>query len=118
MAGESDAAIHEEDAFALEKAALKPGERLAHGDAAAGRNDAMPGDGLAARASGHGAARGACSSQEPGGASHLAVSDHASLGDALDEFIHSAPTAGHAEKDNRYGNNFPVLPLYETEEAE
>lgn len=115
MVGKSYTAVNQADAFALEQAPLKAGERFAHGDAAGGGEYAMPGNGLAAWACGHGAARRASPAAQAGGACQLSVGHHAALGDTLDQGVDAAPAFGHAQKDNHPGDGFPVLPPYETQ---
>lgn len=111
MIREGDPGVRQRNAFAFEQAALEAGEGLAHGDAAAGGDYAVPGNRLAARASGHGAAGGASSAREPNGASQLAVGDDAAPGYAFDECVHGAPAFGHAHNDSGNGGELPVLPL-------
>ena len=118
MLGERDAAINQADAFAFKKAALKAGERFAHGNTAASGEDAMPGYSLPARAGGHRAARGASPAGQAGDARQLSVGHHAALGDALDQDVNAAPAFGHAENDNHKGDGLPIPPPYETEQAE
>ncbi len=72
------------DAFAFEQAALKAAKRLADHNPAAGGYNAVPGNGLAAWASGHGSPGGAGASRKPYRPGQLAVGDHAPFGDALD----------------------------------
>jgi len=116
--GERDVAINQADAFTFQKAPLKPGERFAHGNAASGGEDAMPGYGLPARAGGHRAARGASPAGQAGGSCQLPVGHDAALGDALNQDVDAAPACGHAQKDNVKGGDLPVLPPYETQQAE
>ena len=113
--GERNAAANQADAFAFEKPPLKAGERFAHDDTAAGGEDAMPGYGLAARAGGHRAARGASPSGQARGSRQLSVGHDAALGNALDLDVDAAPAFGHAQKDNVKGGDLPVLPPSETE---
>lgn len=115
MAGEGDAAVSQADAFAFEKAPLKAGERFSYRDTTAGGEHAMPGDRLASRASGHGAARGASPAAQTCGSRHLPIGHDAALGDALDQLVDSAPAFSHAQKDNRKADGLPVLPPYETQ---
>ena len=118
MLGERDVAINQADAFAFKKAPLKAGERFAHGNTASGGEDAMPGYGLPARAGGHRAARGASPAGQARGSCQLSVSHDAALGNALDQDVDAAPAFGHAQKDNFKGDDLPVLPPYETRQAE
>ena len=118
MLGERDVAVNQADAFAFQKAALKAGERFAHGNAASGGEDAMPGYGLPARAGGHRTARGASPARQARGSRQLSVSHDAAFGDALHQDVDAAPACGHAEKDNRKGDGLPVPPPYETQQAE
>jgi hypothetical protein len=118
MLGERDVAVNQADAFAFEKAPLKAGERFAHRNTAAGGEDAMPGYGLPARAGGHRAARGASPAGQARGACQLSVGYDAALGDAPDQDVDAAPACGHAEKDNHKGDGLPLLPPYETQQAE
>ena len=111
VGGEGDAGAGEGDALAFKKAALQAGERFTHRDAAAGGEDAMPGNRLPARAGGHGMTRGASSAAEADGARKLAVGDNASFGDALDESVNVAPAVRHANNDSGNGDELPVLPL-------
>jgi hypothetical protein len=115
---EGDAAVSQADAFAFEKPPLHGSERFAHGNAAAGGEDTMPGDGLPARAGGHRAARGTSPSGQARGSRQLSVGHDAALGNALDQDVDAAPAFGHAQKDNVNGGDLPVLPPSETEQAE
>jgi len=100
-----DAAFDDAGAFGFEEAALEAGEGLADDDAPSGGNDAMPGDTLTARASGHGPAGGTSASREPDSPGQLAVGGNASFGDALDEVVESLPGGVHVGKDSHYGHN-------------
>ena len=100
-----DAAFDDAGAFGFEEAALEAGEGLADDDAPSGGNDAMPGDTLTARASGHGSAGGPSAAREPHGLGQLAVGGDASFGDALDEGVESLPGGVHVGKDSHYGRN-------------
>ncbi len=115
MLGERDVAVNQADAFTFKKATLKAGERFAHGNAAVGREDAMPGDALPARAGGHRAARGASPAAQARGSRQLSVGHDAALGNALDQDVDAAPAFGHAQKDNVRDRDLPVLPPSETE---
>jgi hypothetical protein len=79
-----NAAFDEVGTFGFENAALEAGKGLADGDSASGGNDAVPRDGLTARASGHGSTGGPSAPGEPHGAGELTVRRDAAFGDALD----------------------------------
>ena len=111
MFREGHTAMDQPSAFAFEQPPLEAGKRFADHDSAARGQDAVPRDGLAARASGHGSAGGTSAAGEPRGAGQLAVGDDAPFGDALDQFVESIPGRGHLFKDNRNGGKLPVLPL-------
>lgn len=102
-----DAAFDDAGAFGFEEAALEAGEGLADDDTSARSDDAVPGDGLTARASGHGSAGGTSAAGKPHGARQLAVGGNASFGDALDEGVESLPGGVHGGKDSRNGGELP-----------
>jgi len=100
-----DAAFDDAGAFGFEKAALEAGEGLADDDTSAGGGDAVPGDGLTARAGGHGSAGGPSAAGEPHRLGQLAIGGDAAFGDAFDEGVESLPGGVHVGKDSRYGRN-------------
>ena len=100
-----DAAFDDAGAFGFEEASLEAGKGLADDDTSAGGNDAVPGDGLTARASGHGSAGGTSAAREAHSQGQLAVGGNASFGDALNEGVESLPGGVHVGKDSRYGRN-------------
>jgi hypothetical protein len=108
---EGHAAMDQPSAFAFEQATLEAGKGFADHDTAAGSDNAVPGNGLAARASSHGSTGGTSAAGEPRGAGQLAVGDDARFGNALDQFVEFAPACGHVPKDSRKGRELPVLPL-------
>ena len=114
MICEGHAAFDEAGTFGFEQAALQARERLADGDPASRSHNAVPGNGLAARASCHGSSGGASASGQPRSPSQLAIRDNAPLRDTFDQRVNLAPAGIHASKDNRNVREFPVLPLYET----
>jgi hypothetical protein len=59
-----DAAFDDAGAFGFEEAALEAGEGLADDDTSARGNDAVPWDGLTARAGGHGSSGGTSAARE------------------------------------------------------
>ena len=95
MIGKNHAALHQPDAFAFEQTALKTGERLADRDSTGGGNHAVPGNGLAAGAGGHGSSRGASTARQTHRACELAVGDDASLGNALHQCVDFGESGGH-----------------------
>jgi hypothetical protein len=103
-----DAAFDDADGFGFEEAALEAGKGLADNDTSAGGNDAVPGDGLTARAGGHGSAGGASAAREAHSPGQLAVGGNAAFGDAPDEGVESFPGGVHAGKDSRNGSGLPV----------
>jgi hypothetical protein len=104
-----DSAFDDAGAFGFEEAALEAGKGLADDDTSACGDNAVPGDGLTARASGHGSAGGTSAPREPHSPGQLAVGGDASFGDALDEGVESFPGGVHAGKDSRNGSGLPVL---------
>jgi hypothetical protein len=96
--GEDHAAVSQPGAFGFEQALLKAGKGLADHDSAARGNHAVPRNSLTARASSHGSPRGASPAGEPRGVSQLAIGEHASLGDALNERVDFAPASCHKVK--------------------
>jgi hypothetical protein len=102
-----DAAFDDAGAFGFEKAALEAGKGLADDDTAAGGNDAVPGDTLTARASGHGSAGGTSATGKPHRPSQLAIGGGAALRDAFNEGIESLPGGVHPGKDNCNGCELP-----------
>ena len=102
-----DAAFDDAGAFGFEEAALEAREGLADDDTSSGRNDAVPGDTLTARASSHGSAGGTSATGELHGASQLAVGGDAAFGDAFNEGIESLPGGVHSTKDSRDGCELP-----------
>ena len=102
-----DAEFDDAGAFGFEEAALKTGEGLADDDASSGGNDAVPGDGLTARAGGHGSAGGASAAREVHSLGQLAVGGNAAFGDALDEGVESLPGGVHADQDSCNGRELP-----------
>lgn len=108
MIREGYAPLDQANAFAFEKAALKAGKGLADRDSAACGNHAVPGNGLTARAGGHGASRGTSAARKAYGAGQLSVGDDASLGDALDQRVDSIPGRIHPSKDSWKGGGLPI----------
>jgi hypothetical protein len=102
-----DAAFDDADAFGFEEAALEAGEGLADDDMSARGDDAVPRDGLTARASGHGSSGGTSAAGKPHSLGQLAVGGDASFGDALNEGVESLPGGVHAGKDSRNGGELP-----------
>jgi hypothetical protein len=102
-----DAAFDDAGAFGFQEAALEAGKRLADDDTSARSDDAVPGDGLTARAGGHGSAGGTSTSREAHGAGQLAVGGDAAFGDALDEGVESLPGSVHADQDICNGRELP-----------
>jgi hypothetical protein len=102
-----DAAFDDAGTFGFEKAALETGEGLADDDTSSGGNDAMPGDTLTARASGHRSAGGTSATGEPHGARQLAVGGDAAFGYAFDEGVESLPGGVHVGKDSCNGRELP-----------
>jgi hypothetical protein len=86
---------------------LEAGEGLADDDTSACGDNAVPGNGLTARASGHGSAGGASAAREPHSPGQLAVGRDASFGDALNERVESLPGGVHVGKDSRNGGELP-----------
>ena len=79
---------------------MEAGKGLADDNTPSGGNDAMPGDTLTARASGHGSAGGTSAAGEPHSPGQLAVGGDASFGDALDEGVELLPGSVHADQDS------------------
>ena len=102
-----DAAFDDADAFGFEEAALEAGEGLADDDTSARGDNAVPGNGLTARASGHGSAGGTSAAREAHSQGQLAVGGNASFGDALNEGVESLPSGVHVGKDSRNGRELP-----------
>lgn len=103
MIREGYAPLDQANAFAFEKSALKAGKGLADRDSAACGNHAVPGNGLTARAGGHGASRGTSAAREAYGAGQLSVGDDTSLGDALNQRVDAIPGRIHPSKDSWKG---------------
>ena len=101
------AAFDNAGAFGFEEAALEAGEGLADDDTSARGDNAVPGDGLTTRTSGHGSAGGTSASREPHGARQLAIRGDAAFRDAFDEGIESLPGGVHVGKDSRDGAELP-----------
>ena len=101
----ANAAFDDAGAFGFEEATLEAGEGLADDDTSAGGDDTVPGDGLTARASGHGSAGSTSAARELHGARQLAVGGDAAFRDAFDEGVESLPGGIHVGKDSRYGRN-------------
>ena len=102
-----DAAFDDAGTFGFEEASLEAGKRLADDYTSAGGDDTVPGNGLTARASGHGSAGGTSAAREPHSLGQLAVGGNASFGDALNEGVESLPGGVHAGKDSRNGGELP-----------
>lgn len=98
MFGERNAATDQADAFAFEKTSLEAGERFAHGNPAAGGENAMPRYGSALGAGGHRAARGTSSARQARGLGQSSVGQDAALGNAFDQDVDASPAFGHAGK--------------------
>jgi hypothetical protein len=99
MIRERHTALREPGAFALEQAALQVGKGLADHDSSARGDNAVPGDGLTARASSHGSSGSASPARESRGASQFAVSANAPFRDALNQSIEPRPGEVHVGKD-------------------
>lgn len=83
MGRESHVPFDEPNAFAFEQAALEAAKRFADRDSTARGDNAVPGNGLAARGGSHGSPGGTSAARESRGAGQLAIGNHAPFGDAL-----------------------------------
>jgi hypothetical protein len=95
MFREGHTATNEPSTFAFQQAPLEPPKRLPYRDSPACGDHPVPGDALAAGASGHGVTGGASASRQMRGASQLSVSNYAAFRDALHERIELVPGRGH-----------------------
>jgi hypothetical protein len=111
VVGKDYTAVREASTLAFEQAALEAGKRLANRDSAASGDNAVPGNGLTARAGGHGSTGGASSSREPSGTRQLPVGGDAALRNSLHQFVESISGRVHPGKDNPVAVELPVLPL-------
>ena len=109
MMVKSDAAFDEAGTLGFEQPALQAGKGLADGDPAAGGHNAVPGNSLTPRASGHCATGGASSAGEPRGPGDLSICKDVTFGDTLDQRINFVPVGIHVSKDSWNSRALPVI---------
>jgi len=88
----------EPHALSFEQPPLEAAKGFAHRDSTACRHNAVPGNVLPPRASGHGVAGGTRTARQPRDAGQLSVSDHAALWHTLNQFIELVPGGRHDAK--------------------
>jgi hypothetical protein len=95
MFGEGHAATNEPSTFAFQQAPLEAPKRFPYRDSPACGDDTVPGNVLAAGASGHSVTSGASAPRQMRGAGQLSVSNYAAFGHALHQRIELVPGRRH-----------------------
>jgi hypothetical protein len=95
MFREGHTATNEPSTLAFQQAPLEAPKRFPYRDSPACGDHTVPGNALAAGASGHGVTGGASASRQIRGAGQLPVSNYAAFGHALHQRIELVPGRGH-----------------------
>jgi hypothetical protein len=107
MVGKGHTAFDQAGSFRFQQLPLKAGKWFADGDSSAGGDNAVPGDGLTARAGSHGSSSGTSAAGELRGASQMSISGNTAFRNALNQGVESLPGGVHLRKDTRNGRELP-----------